>query len=97
MSNHLTPLDVCLTIFGGRDALETAAGAKPKGSYAWGKPSVYRQAGDLPAHVQRKLLSVLRQSHPEFEAAWLIVGATAGEVARFIDQPSSVTSEVAAE
>lgn len=86
MSNHLTPLDVCLSCFGGREAVEKIAGSCPKGSYAWAKPSMTRRAGDLPAHVQRKMLNAARRRGVALDPAWLIEGTVRSKMDAAIGQ-----------
>lgn len=95
MSDYLTPLDVCMTLFGGRAAVETIAGSRPKGSYAWAKPSITRKAGDLPPLVQRKMLRAARKRRIEIEAEWLIEGVSRSRFEAFLDghPPSTVAAE----
>lgn len=95
MSDYLTPLNVCLAVFGDRDAVEAIAGSRPKGSYAWAKPSITRQAGDLPAHVQRKMLVEARRRKFKIDPAWLIEGAKRSDVEDFLN--SLASDQVAAE
>lgn len=80
MSDNLTPLEVCEALFGGFSNLEAAVGAKPKGAYAWARASRFRQAGDLPPHVQRKALTKLRIMKLDIQEKWLIEGATRDDI-----------------
>lgn len=84
-----------MTVFGGRAAVEKIAGSKPKGSYAWAKPSTVRRAGDLPVWVQRKVLAELRRRKIALDPAWVIEGASRTKVEAFLN--SLAQGEVAAE
>ncbi|MEO1637748.1 MAG: hypothetical protein AAFU41_00705 [Pseudomonadota bacterium] len=77
MSCYLTPLDVCIEIFGGRSEFECIVGSKPKSSYAWSRAAKYREAGDLPAYIQRRVMRHARKIKlGEFQALWLIEGSS---------------------
>lgn len=97
MSNHLTPLDVCICVFGGRSEVERIAGSRPKGSYAWSKPAAWRRAGDLPPHVARKMLAAARRRGIAIDPAWLIEGAATARVHALVENMAYADPQVAAE
>ena len=93
MSDHLTPLEVCLAMFGSRSAVEEIAGCRPKSSYAWARQSTLRRAGDLPPRVQRAMLAGARRRHVALPARWLIEGASRAAIEAALARPDGMAAE----
>ncbi|WP_157814910.1 hypothetical protein [Sagittula sp. P11] len=85
MSNHLTPTEVCVRIFGGIEKLGPICGLGPKTGYGWLQATKYRSAGDLAGPCQRALLKEARSRGFDLRPEHLIYGATDLEVDRIIN------------
>lgn len=86
MSSHLTPLEVCERLIAPVAKLGLLAGMRTKSAYAWQHGSQWRDAGDLPPRVNRRLLSFARGNGIPLTAEHLIFGAKRSDVENLLDQ-----------
>lgn len=93
MSDHLTPLEVCLALIGPLDHLGRIAGLKPKAGYFWRNSSRNRNAGQLPPRVQAKILMYARGENIPLTADHLIFGASRAEIAALQDNLAVVGAD----
>jgi hypothetical protein len=85
MTDHQSPTDVVLRLFGGIEATAAACGMKPKSPYVWRRAVKGRAAGDLPsANIMRKLLAHARAHGIPLTPEHLIFGASEKELALLV-------------
>lgn len=81
MTEHLTPLDVCIRMIGPEADLGRICGLNPTSPYSWRTGRRWRDAGDLPsARIQRRLLAHAAAAGLPMRPEWLIWGASSAEV-----------------
>lgn len=95
MSDHQSPTDVVLRLFGGIEATAAAAGLKPKSPHVWRRAAKGRPAGDIPsAATMRKLLTHAAAHGIPLTAEHLIWGASAEELAALAaHRPAALAAE----
>jgi len=86
MSSNLTPLQVCERLIAPIGALGEIAGMKEKAAYGWRNGSQWREAGDLPPRVNRKLLAYAKRHGIPLTAEHLIWGARRAEIDDIVQQ-----------
>ncbi len=86
MSSHLTPLEVCERLIAPVSKLGVQAGMGEKSAYAWQHGSQWRDAGDMPPRVNRKLLAHARRNGIPLTPEHLICGAKRADVDFLFDQ-----------
>tara|TARA_R110000868_G_scaffold54164_3_gene169590 strand:+ start:2151 stop:2456 length:306 start_codon:yes stop_codon:yes gene_type:complete len=101
MSSNLTPLEVCEHLIAPISKLGTIAGMKEKAAYGWRRASEWRDAGDMPPRVNRRLLKFAKHRGIPLTATHLIFGASRAEVDALLDEMRQAardkTSKLAAE
>lgn len=81
MSDHLTPVDVCVRLIGPLPALERIVGYRPKAGYGWLRSSAGRAPGQFPStSLQRRMLDYSDAQGLGLTAEHLIRGASADEI-----------------
>jgi len=95
MSDHLTPLEVCERLVGKLPEIELITGRRPKGAYAWKRPAMGRNPGDMPADANRKLLKYAKRHGIPLTEKHLIWGASRAEIDALLENMSA--QEIAAE
>ncbi|MFN3953238.1 MAG: hypothetical protein ACK4LQ_02215 [Pararhodobacter sp.] len=85
MSDHLTPLQVCLRLIGPEPELARVLRYHRTAPYGWHFASKNRAAGDLPSMaVARRLLAHAAAKGIPLTAEHLIWGATAAEIEKLV-------------
>lgn len=74
MSQHLTPLEVVECLVVPLRDLGRVVAAHPKSPYGWRAGSKYRDPGDMPPRVNRRLLDYARRRDLPLTADHLIRG-----------------------
>lgn len=80
MTIHLTPVEVCERIVAPIEDLSRLCGLSPKAAYNWRRPSATRDAGDLTARQQRRILKHCEDRRIPMRPEWLIRGADAADL-----------------
>lgn len=89
MSSHLTPLEVCEHMIAPISKLGVLIGLHEKSPYAWRRGSDYRDAGDMPPRVNRKLLMLAKARKLPLIADHLIWGADREEIEALMEEHSA--------
>lgn len=103
MSSHLTPLEVCARMIAPVKDLGELMGMHAKSAYAWRRGSDYREPGDMPPRVNRKMLKYAKAKAIPLKAEHLIWGADRDEIEALLETvasipvPGSMPTPVAAE
>lgn len=86
MSKHLTPLEVVECLIAPVADLHRIVGCHPKSPYHWRNASQYRDRGDMPPRINRRLLSYAAVRDLPLEARHLVFGAKRVEIEALLKQ-----------
>lgn len=85
MSTHLTPIQVAECLIAPIGDLGALAGLNEKAAYNWRPASGWRDAGDMPPRVNRRLLAHAAKKNIPLTADHLIWGAPWDEIAALVE------------
>ncbi len=96
MTQHLAPLSIAETLFGGPEGVSRIVGVTDKAVYHWRHKNTAREAGDMPsARVMRSLLAHAAAKGIPLKPEHLIWGAPAAEVEALLKQMAAASPEAA--
>lgn len=98
MSEHLTPLDICLHLIGPAPVLGEIAGRTRFAPYQWERGSRLRPAGHIPIEAAMRIYQHARARGIPLRAEYLLTGVSRADLDRHLAaQACAAVPGVAAE
>ena len=94
MTKHLTPLEVCIAVFGSIELVAQICGLSDVSPHHWKKQTKNHDAHDIPsARHMRSLLDAATHRELVLHPGWLLYGADAEDVTLANDPTARVAAE----